>query len=637
MNFRYDINGLRAIAVIAVVLFHFNPAWVPGGFAGVDVFFVISGFLMTGIIFKGLENNNFNLFKFYVARANRIIPALAVLCFVVLALGYLLLIQSDSFTKLANHVFSSILFFSNISYYLESGYFDADPKDKWLLHTWSLSVEWQFYILYPIVLVAFKRFLSLGNLKRLIITGTILGFLFSVLGTMKWPVGAYYLLPTRAWEMMMGGVAFLYPWRLPENKKKLVELVGLALILASYSFVSSDIAWPGYFALLPVLGSYLMLVANQQSSFITNNIFFQNLGKWSYSIYLWHWPVVSFSYLYGLKITTQIAIVMFLLSVLLGWVSFVLFEKRKYRYDFLIVLPVIFISVAITQYDIKTFKNRYIESVAKSIERKPYDCFDRKGQSRQDIVVCKLSNGHRKVVALGDSHMYSSLPALEDLSLSNNIELSYVGFSGCPPLLGIYPIRSDQENKNCHNLNKRVMKHVIASNVDVIYLSARWTYYTHGTYLGKGIQYLSKLSSDDKKDRNKSIIALKDGLNQTLKSYSDAGVKVVLLLQVPMQLRNPDKLYFDSLSIFGVDVDLLKRTSLTIDKHKDFQMFTNNLIKEEANKFSNVVLLDPTNVYCRFGHCLVGDEKESFYFDDDHLSIRGSYQLQELLLPLIVN
>ena len=181
------------------------------------------------------------------------------------------------------------------------------------------------------------------------------------------------------------------------------------------------------------------------------------------------------------------------------------------------------------------------------------------------------------------------------------------------------------------------MKHVIASNVDVIYLSARWTYYTHGTYLGKGIQYLSKLSSDDKKDRNKSIIALKDGLNQTLKSYSDAGVKVVLLLQVPMQLRNPDKLYFDSLSIFGVDVDLLKRTSLTIDKHKDFQMFTNNLIKEEANKFSNVVLLDPTNVYCRFGHCLVGDEKESFYFDDDHLSIRGSYQLQELLLPLIVN
>lgn len=637
MNFRYDINGLRAIAVIAVVLFHFNPAWVPGGFAGVDVFFVISGFLMTGIIFKGLENNNFNLFKFYVARANRIIPALAVLCFVVLALGYLLLIQSDSFTKLANHVFSSILFFSNISYYLESGYFDADPKDKWLLHTWSLSVEWQFYILYPIVLVAFKRFLSLGNLKRLIITGTILGFLFSVLGTMKWPVGAYYLLPTRAWEMMMGGVAFLYPWRLPENKKKLVELVGLALILASYSFVSSDIAWPGYFALLPVLGSYLMLVANQQSSFITNNIFFQNLGKWSYSIYLWHWPVVSFSYLYGLKITTQIAIVMFLLSVLLGWVSFVLLEKRKYRYDFLIVLPVIFISVAITQYDIKTFKNRYIESVAKSIERKPYDCFDRKGQSRQDIVVCKLSNGHRKVVALGDSHMYSSLPALEDLSLSNNIELSYVGFSGCPPLLGIYPIRSDQENKNCHNLNKRVMKHVIASNVDVIYLSARWTYYTHGTYLGKGIQYLSKLSSDDKKDRNKSIIALKDGLNQTLKSYSDAGVKVVLLLQVPMQLRNPDKLYFDSLSIFGVDVDLLKRTSLTIDKHKDFQMFTNNLIKEEANKFSNVVLLDPTNVYCRFGHCLVGDEKESFYFDDDHLSIRGSYQLQELLLPLIVN
>lgn len=340
MNFRYDINGLRAIAVIAVVLFHFNPAWVPGGFAGVDVFFVISGFLMTSIIFRGLENDNFNLFKFYVARANRIIPALAVLCLVLLVFGWFYLTPLD-YRALGKHVASSMGFLSNIIYWRESGYFDAASHEKWLLHTWSLSVEWQFYIIYPIILVALKRFLSLESLKRLIVVGTVLGFGFSVVATIKWPNPAYYLLPTRAWEMMMGGVAFLYPWSLSENKKKLTELIGLALILASYAFVSSDIPWPGHFALMPVLGSYMMIVTNRQSSMATNNPVFQSLGKWSYSIYLWHWPVVVLGYyfdvqdwiLYGLP-----------LSVILGFISFKFVERFEFKsfsnwFDLLKVKP----------------------------------------------------------------------------------------------------------------------------------------------------------------------------------------------------------------------------------------------------------------------------------------------------------
>lgn len=328
MNYRYDINGLRAIAVIAVALFHFNPAWVPGGFAGVDVFFVISGFLMTSIIFRGLENNDFNLFKFYVARANRIIPALAVLCLVLLVLGWFYLPPLD-YKALGRHVASSMVFLSNVIYWKEAGYFDAASHEKWLLHTWSLSVEWQFYIIYPIVLVVLKRFLSFKNLKRLIVIGTVLGFVFSVVATIKWPNPAYYLLPTRAWEMMMGGIAFVYPWSMSESKKKLTELIGLTLILASYAFVSRDVAWPGHFAFLPVLGTYLVIVANQQSSFITNNVILQYLGRWSYSIYLWHWPVVVFGYyinpqgwvLYGL-----------LLSTLLGFTSFIVVESFSFKY-----------------------------------------------------------------------------------------------------------------------------------------------------------------------------------------------------------------------------------------------------------------------------------------------------------------
>ena len=178
MQFREDINGLRAIAVIAVVLFHFNSSWMPGGFAGVDVFFVISGFLMTGIIFKGLEQENFSILRFYVARANRIIPALALLCIILLIFGWFFLSPTE-YKALGKHAVSSVGFISNNIYWLESGYFDSSSHEKWLLHTWSLSVEWQFYIIYPIILVLSSKVLSLKMTKRMLLFGTVIGF-FSV-------------------------------------------------------------------------------------------------------------------------------------------------------------------------------------------------------------------------------------------------------------------------------------------------------------------------------------------------------------------------------------------------------------------------------------------------------------------------
>ena len=219
MYFRKDINGLRAIAVIGVMLFHFNASWMPGGFAGVDVFFVISGFLMTGIIFRGIEQENFSILKFYVARANRIIPALAVLCSVLLLFGWFYLTPLD-YKNLGKHVGSSMGFLSNFIYWRESGYFDAASQEKWLLHTWSLSVEWQFYIIYPLVLVALRNFMSLKAMKVAVLHGTVLGFIFCVIATFKWPDSAYYLLPARAWEMMIGGVAYLYPIAMQKMEEK---------------------------------------------------------------------------------------------------------------------------------------------------------------------------------------------------------------------------------------------------------------------------------------------------------------------------------------------------------------------------------------------------------------------------------
>ena len=157
MQFRRDINGLRAIAVVAVVLFHFIPNSLKGGFAGVDVFFVISGFLMTSIIIGKLESNTFSLISFYNARFKRIVPALLVLSTVLLVLGWFVLLNVE-YEQLSKHIFSSLMFISNITYWLESGYFEAASHEKLLLHTWSLSVEWQFYLIYPVALILLNKF-----------------------------------------------------------------------------------------------------------------------------------------------------------------------------------------------------------------------------------------------------------------------------------------------------------------------------------------------------------------------------------------------------------------------------------------------------------------------------------------------
>lgn len=639
MQFRKDINGLRAIAVIAVVLFHFNASWMPGGFAGVDVFFVISGFLMTGIIFRGIEKEDFSILKFYVARANRIIPALAVLCLFLLVFGWFYLTPLD-YKALGKHAASSMGFLSNVIYWRESGYFDAASHEKWLLHTWSLSAEWQFYIIYPLVLVAMRRFMSIKVMRATVLLGTILGFIFCVIATYKWPNPAYYLLPTRAWEMMIGGVAYLYPIALKEERKKLLEWFGLALIMGSYLLITKDNPWPGYLALFPVLGVFLIIQAQRNDSFITSNIVSQKIGAWSYSIYLWHWPLVIAIYYFSLNdmfIYHSIA-----LSVLFGFLSNKYIEKIKFRSDstkllnYLKYKPLYLLSVIfLTSCMIYKFgPNKYLypmpESVLKSFERGNYECFGKDFLHSNNNDFCKITEGSKKLFAFGDSHSYSSLPVIEMVSKERSFEMTYVGYSGCPPLIDVYPKRSDQNNKNCNLLNEKVIKYIIDNKYDYAFLAARWTYYTEGEYSGGSIQYL--VSEESKgKSRQSSISAFKKGLEATFKRYSKTEIKVIVMLQVPMQELQPQSIYYGSIASGKVKQELLNKRSVSIAKHLDFQKMTNQIIIDEARKYSNIIVIDPTEYMCANKLCSVGDETRSYYFDDDHLSIYGNYKLKDFI------
>ena len=326
-EFRADINGLRGYAVLSVVLFHFSVGNITGGFVGVDIFFVISGFLMTKIISQKMALNQFRIVDFYLARVNRILPVLMFVCLTLLVFGWF---SFDTFTykALSKHILSSLGFLSNFIYFFEDGYFDLASEQKWLLHTWSLSVEWQFYFLYPILLVFLNKYFSFQFFRHFILGATLFFFTFSVFSSYIWPSASYFLLPSRVWEMTLGGVAFLYPIRFINNKKFIFEKLGVLLILLSVFFIDDSDKWPGVLATVPTLAVFLLLHSNH-NGFLTTNWPIQLLGKISYSLYLWHWPILLIGNFYTIEYWTVYGLIF---SFLAAYFSNRFLETKNFFY-----------------------------------------------------------------------------------------------------------------------------------------------------------------------------------------------------------------------------------------------------------------------------------------------------------------
>lgn len=637
MKFRYDINGLRAIAVIAVVLFHFNPSWVPGGFAGVDVFFVISGFLMTGIIFKGLEKNSFNLFTFYVARANRIIPAMAVLCLVLLVFGWFYLSPID-YPRLGKDVASSLGFFSNFIYSREFGYFDLGIHEKWLLHTWSLSVEWQFYIVFPIALLIFKTFIPLLQLKRLLIFGTVLLFGFSVFATTEWPRSAYYLLPTRAWEMMFGGIAYLYPLLLKERQKKYFEWIGIALIISAYAFISSTTPWPGHLALLPVLGAYLVIIANNQNSIITNNTVFQMLGKWSYSIYLWHWPIVVFGHYIGAEHWWIYGIP---LSVLFGYLSYTFIESFKWqpRQEWKSLgavkplwMTMLIGGMATFVYLTEGVKGHYSPAVVtasdEQLNKNPHHCMIGQADKTASLKNCYIGNKDNiKALVIGDSHADSLTTALtSELNLKEEGAATLIR-ANCPFIVNA---KDNRSSDICYQENfsrlEEVQKKYVGTPIVII---GRWTAYIYGqsdpARIRNGDNRASMYFGDERyMDENRLLQEFSKNLTQTLCALPKNS-PIYITQPVPEMGTNVPATMTKAL-LFGEE-----KIDLSIEDDLYFERNTNiRRIISDAATTCKAVVLDPSEILCQKGRCIADVNGRPIYFDGDHLNEFGN----KLLTPM---
>lgn len=618
MQFRTDINGLRAIAVIAVVLFHFNASWLPGGFAGVDVFFVISGYLMTGIIFRGIEQENFSIFKFYVARANRIIPALAVLCLVLLVFGWFYLTPLD-YKALGKHAASSISFLSNVIYWTESSYFAVASHEKWLLHTWSLSAEWQFYIVYPLVLVAMRKFMSVNVIKTTVLIGTVLGFILCVIVTYKWPNPAYYLLHSRAWEMMLGGVAYLYPFTLNEQRKKLVEWLGLGLIVGSYFLISKETPWPGYLAIFPVLGSFLIIQAQRNDSFITSNVISQKLGSWSYSIYLWHWPLVVAIYYYSLSdmfIYLGIA-----LSVILGFMSNKYIEKIKFRNDFgglfsyfkckpLYMLLVIgLMGGAIKLYNLNHNKSESTMLGHNYLNSNGELSFNSDGAIR---VLNGLDGLDLLMVGDSNSAHYSY-----GITISNHFKIAHKWVGACLPFINTNSepyagfMNKEWENQ-CHALYKFVD---VNKSVPVIVAN----------------QWASRKMECIKDCTSKTIISdynvnMRNELGKLIEYIGERPIFIIG--QVPAPLKSMVK------CMRSFSSESCERITSNISEER---VKTNDLLSEISDGYQHVFFINPFNSICnKAGECNTIINNENVFYDGNHLSAFGSRKVWSYIESEIV-
>lgn len=597
MNFRYDINGLRAIAVIAVVLFHFNPHLAPGGFAGVDVFFVISGFLMTGIILRGMENHTFSVLGFYAARANRIIPALVLLCGVLLIFGWFSLTPLD-YQTLAKHAASSISFSSNFAYWLESGYFEATSNEKWLLHTWSLSVEWQFYLLYPLCLVGLSKFLSLNALKIGLIAGSLLGFLISIFATMVWPDSSYYLLPTRAWEMLFGGVAYAYPFVFKEAQKKYIAGVGITLIALSYIFISANTAWPGYLAILPVLGSYLVISANTQSSIITNNVISQAIGKWSYSIYLWHWPVA----VYMKKNDLESMLMYFSLTILLGFISFHFVERSKWITGYkLLVVGIVPFLLSITIYDQKGIIERFpfllITPEEISKERARY-------WVSGDKINPFTLNGKPKTVIIGNSHAIDLAFSLHENNYDHDIY--YLATTHYCSIFGYVANAVDHQEK-CKKISLTNSNNHHLKDADRVILHDDWRTL----------------------DLNAVLIAVDE-----IKSKLKPDAKIYIVGPKMQFYKNVNEIAVESFAAGELDVNKFSR-----QYQNKYVLDTNKALISFSKKQSEYIYIDALHAQCgaHLACDIVTDNGEFIYFDSNHFTVFGAKKLGKNLVPLIKN
>jgi peptidoglycan/LPS O-acetylase OafA/YrhL len=644
-RYRPDIDGLRAVAIVPVILFHYAVPGFSGGFVGVDVFFVISGYLIASLIHSELREHRFSILNFYERRIRRIFPALFFLIAVVTVAGFFLLFPVV-YRRYGETAVTTSLFVSNFKFFEEAGYFDLSASEKPLLHTWSLAVEEQFYLIFPPMLMLSQRYLKARHLI-VVVPVLALSLGYGIWSTYAAPVAAFYLLPARFWELMLGALFALgnFPSPSPATRGALAWL-GIVAIAVAVVAISARTPFPGAAALLPCAGAALVIYAGTDGRTLVHRWLAARLvvfiGLISYSLYLWHWPILIFArYAAGRDLSALESAALIAASFAIATFSWRYIEQPFRRRTALAARTPLFLAagaavlttvaagllIELFQGVPQRFDPALRSVLAVAEERNPIVCAGSAPMTALDDPPCVIGAAQGETydfILWGDSHADAISPAIAAAAANAGKKGLKAGEDACPPLLGVWHAAPSQ----CADaLNENNAIHAVVQKYDVktVILSARWAVYALGTFVK--LEEDPKIFLNDADSHDVSFAederVFRRAFKRTVETLRSEGRRVVIVGPWPeIGLRVPETLararYLGISEEFGpTREEFLEREAVIFDVFHEFA------------DDPGVEILYPHEQLCD-GRCKVVLDGQPLYWDDDHLSRLGALKLRPL-------
>lgn len=634
MNYRHEVDGLRALAVLSVIFFHAGFDKFRGGFVGVDVFFVISGYLITSIILIERQNGTFSLTNFYERRLRRILPALFCVMLVSLLLAWKLLLPDDM-KGFSQSLVATSLYLSNVFFWKTSGYFDAAAELKPLLHTWSLSIEEQYYLLFPVFLIYVWKLSKHQAIATLALV-TILSFTATHYYSSN---TAFYLLHTRCWELLIGAFVAIYLIHISKNVtvrpiKEVGGVVGLGMLVYSILAFDELTPFPSKFALLPTIGTALIILCASDKTIIgklLGNPVLVSLGLVSYSAYLWHQPLFAFMRIESSGNVTQSSyLTLITITFLLAFLSWKYVEtpfrnKQKFNRQQIFLFSAIGSICFVLFGSIGYVSTGYSGIRFTELELKKLNSFKRSHLNVCSFDACDLSKADNgDWLLIGDSNAYHFSVPLNEVINQKGKRLYNLARGGCLPVIGF--VRKDQLpefNRNCDEHYSKVRNYAMSKESPKnILISAAWGYYVYGDNYpnSNGFKEFYRaqvypLNTKNISETDRVNLVLK-AIEDEVKEYSKTGKNIILIYPMPfLQSDIPSNLS-------RIDWHGSYKYKLFEKRNKDIlEVFA------RLDSLSNVTTFRPDSVICSEGKdrfCVSDMDDLSIYSDRSHLSDYGA-------------
>ncbi len=643
MNHRREIDGLRAFAVLPVILFHAGFQTFSGGFVGVDIFFVISGYLITSIILEEQQAGTFTLMGFYERRARRILPALFVVMAGCVALGWLWLLPIDM-KLFSESLVAAPAFASNILFYVTGSYFEPAAELKPLLHTWSLAVEEQYYVVYPILLLLLWRF----GQKWMV--GLLAGLAVGSLVAAQWgshtdPTFTFFLLPTRAWELFLGALVAFYLFQeghgqATTDHRVVNEAVSMGgVLLCLYGVLSFDALtpYPSAYALLPTIGAALIIVFATPRTMVGQLLghkLFVAVGLISYSAYLWHYPLFVFARHRSIEPPSPALLLsLAVCSFLFAYVSWKYVETPFRNRQFLArhhlfavagVCSMVFVAIGLMGYVNGGFPKRVNDAVTKaqSAQFDPLDCMSEGGRYTPVRESCVLGTRVNVTGALlGDSIAGALGFELRRSLESHSLGFSNMSYGHCPPILDVYRIDQGSTHR-CPEHNREVFEYVRENgNYHTLIFAGYWTAYLEGALLDVMVNGVRKRTPSDTRKP-----ALQKAYVDSLSRYIHTGKTIILIYPIPEAGRHVPRYLAKKAMFASLNQEEEKNVTTSYESYAMRNKDTIQIL-DSVGEHSNLIRIRPDTIFCNTfvpGRCVVQLNGVSLYRDEFHLSNTGA-------------